>query len=125
SKDPLFICVSRLVKMKRTDLAVRAMKEVVEKYPKTKLFILGYGYERQNLENLRNELNLKDNIFFVDENVLFFEKSKGDQKVSVMQQAWALIFPSVKEGWGMTVTECAACGTPTIATDVTGLKDSV
>ena len=42
-----------------------------------------------------------------------------------MQQAWALVFPSVKEGWGMTVIECGACGTPTIATNVTGLQDSV
>ena len=42
-----------------------------------------------------------------------------------MQQAWALVFPSVKEGWGMTVTESAACGTPSIVTDVTGLRNSV
>ena len=42
-----------------------------------------------------------------------------------MQQAWALVFPSVKEGWGMTVTECAACKTPAIVSGVSGLKDSV
>jgi glycosyltransferase involved in cell wall biosynthesis len=42
-----------------------------------------------------------------------------------MQQAWALLLPSVKEGWGMVVTEAGACGTPGIVTDVTGLRDSV
>ena len=42
-----------------------------------------------------------------------------------MQKAWALLLPSVKEGWGMVVTEAASCGTPSIVTNVTGLKDSV
>jgi len=42
-----------------------------------------------------------------------------------MQQAWALLLPSVKEGWGMVVTEAAACGTTTIGANVTGLRDSI
>lgn len=125
SKTPLFLCVSRLVKMKRIDLCIRAMKEVIKNYPETKLAIAGYGYEREKLEKLRDDLDLKNNVFFTDENILFLEKSEKDQKVKLMQEAWALLFPSVKEGWGMTVTECAACGTPAIVTDVTGLRDSV
>ncbi|MFC1649267.1 glycosyltransferase [Patescibacteria group bacterium] len=48
-----------------------------------------------------------------------------DKKIDLMQRSWALIFPSVKEGWGMTVTECGACGTTSIVADVTGLRDSV
>lgn len=122
---PLFLCVSRLVKMKRTDIAVRAMSIVVRNHPNARLAVVGYGYQRESLGGLREELGLTDNVFFVDEDILFLAKSHKDQKVKMMQQAWALIFPSVKEGWGMTVTECAACGTPAIVTDVTGLRDSV
>lgn len=122
---PLFLCVSRLVKMKRTELVVQAMKIVCEKHPSAKLAIVGYGYDRKRLELLRNYLKLEKNVFFHDEDILFFGKNIKDQKIKIMQAAWALIFPSVKEGWGMTVTECAACGTPTIATDVSGLRDSV
>lgn len=125
SKTPLFICVNRLVKMKRTDLAIKAMKYVKEIHPNARLVIAGYGYERKQLETLRDKLALRHEVHFLDENVLFFTKTQKDQKVKMMQQAWALVFPSVKEGWGMTVTESAACGTLTIATDVTGLKDSV
>lgn len=125
SKKPFFLCVSRLVKMKRTDLVIRAMRIVVDKYPESKLYIAGSGYDRKRLELLRNYLDLENNVMFQDENIWFFEKNVKDQKVKLMQNSWALIFPSVKEGWGMTVTECAACGTPTIATNVTGLKDSV
>ena len=111
--------------MKRTDLAIRAMDLVRQNHPKAKLIIVGYGYERQRLEKLRDALNLKNHVFFVDEKIFFLEKNAQDQKVDLMQKAWALVFPSVKEGWGMTVTECAACGTPTIAARVSGLVDSV
>lgn len=125
SKTPLFICVNRLVKMKRTDLAIRAMGEVCKNFPKARLVIVGYGYDRIRLEKLRDSLGLEDSVKFSDENILFFTKNSNDKKVSLMQQAWALVFPSVKEGWGMTVTESAACGTPSIVTDVTGLRNSV
>lgn len=125
SKEPLFLCVSRLVKMKRTDLVIRAMKTVVAKYPNAKLAISGYGYDRKRLQLLRDYLDLEESVYFQDENNLYFNKNDKDAKIKLMKSAWALVFPSVKEGWGMTVTECAACGTPTIATNVTGLKDSV
>ncbi|OGM08103.1 hypothetical protein A2159_01575, partial [Candidatus Woesebacteria bacterium RBG_13_34_9] len=125
SKSPLFVCVSRLVRMKRIDLVIRAMKLVRQKYKNTKLIIIGYGYQRKELELLRNKLELQKNVLFHDENILFFNYDPKDVKVKAMQTAWAHIFPSVKEGWGMTVTESAACRTPTIATNVSGLKDSV
>ena len=31
----------------------------------------------------------------------------------------------MKEGWGMTIIEAAACGTPAIGYDVPGLRDSI
>ncbi len=125
SLSPLFICVNRLVKMKRTDFAIKAMALVKKTHPEAKLVVVGTGYDRTRLEELRDFLKLQDQVTFADENVWFFAKNAKDAKVKLMQQAWALIFPSVKEGWGMTVTECAACGTPAIVTNVSGLRDSV
>ena len=37
----------------------------------------------------------------------------------------ANVFPSPKEGWGITVMEAAACGTPSLASNSPGLRDSV
>jgi glycosyltransferase involved in cell wall biosynthesis len=45
--------------------------------------------------------------------------------MSLMRAAWANVFPSPKEGWGITVVEAAACGTPSLASDSPGLRDSV
>src|SRR5205823_13842336 len=42
-----------------------------------------------------------------------------------MALAEALLVTSVREGWGLVVTEAAACGTPAIGYDVPGLRDAV
>ncbi len=41
------------------------------------------------------------------------------------RSAWAVSSASTREGWGMTLTEAAACGTPTVATDISGHADAV
>jgi glycosyltransferase involved in cell wall biosynthesis len=125
SSEPTFIFVSRFVKYKRADICIKAMKSVVKKYPKVKLYLIGYGKEEENLNDLITKLNLRRNVFIVNKNNIFFEKNHKDAKVALMQKAWALILPSVKEGWGMVVTEAAASSTPAIVSNVTGLRDAV
>ena len=46
-------------------------------------------------------------------------------KLALLRRAWALVFTSPKEGWGITNLEAAACGTPVIASDSPGLRESV
>lgn len=125
SKDPLFVFVARLVRMKRADLCIKSFKYVAIKYPKAKLAIIGNGPDEKRLEGVVKNEKLQKHIVFVNKNNFFIDKNKGDVKIRLMQESWAHILPSVKEGWGMVVTEAAACGTPSIVTDVTGLRDSV
>lgn len=125
NKYPLFIFVARLVRNKRADLCIRSMRKVVEKYPKASLCILGNGPDEKRLQELVVRENLEKNVKFVNKNNFFIDKDIKDLKVNLMQKAWALLLPSVKEGWGMVVTEAAACGTPAIVSNVTGLRDSV
>lgn len=125
SKKPLFLCISRLVKMKRNDLVISAFSLIVKKYPEAQLVIMGNGPEEPNLQKLVKKLKLVKQVKFIFKDNFSFLKNVSDPKTYLMQQAWALVFPSVKEGWGMTVTECAACGTPAIVTNVTGLRDAV
>jgi glycosyltransferase involved in cell wall biosynthesis len=46
-------------------------------------------------------------------------------KWRLMAEADALVMTSVREGWGLVVTEANACGTPALVYDVPGLRDSV
>lgn len=125
SKAPLFVFVARLVRMKRADLCIEAIKQVCKKHKEVKLAIVGYGPQEDDLKKLINKYGLQENVSLVNKNNLYFKKNEKDIKVKLLQQAWALLLPSVKEGWGMVVTEAAACGTPSIVTDVSGLRDSV
>lgn len=125
SLTPLFVFVARLVKMKRPELCVEAMKIVVNKYPKAQLAIVGYGPLENNLQRQITASRLENNIILVNKDNLFFSKNIKDQKIKLLKKSWAILLPSVKEGWGMVVTEAAACATPAIVSNVTGLKDSV
>lgn len=122
---PLFIYVGRLVRMKRVDLCIRAFKDVVGKHKLAKLAIIGNGLDEERLFNITRNLGLSKSVIFVNKNNFFLKENKMDIKVKFMQEAWCLLLPSVKEGWGMVVTEAAACGTPSIVSNVTGLRDSV
>jgi len=125
SPDPLFLFVARLTPMKRPDRCVAAMRTVVSKYPNAKLAIVGYGPMERTLLRMIKRNKLTGNVQLVNRDHLYFDKHPKDQKVKLMQAAWALLLPSVKEGWGLVVTEAGACETPSIVSHVTGLIDSV
>lgn len=122
---PQFVLVARLVRMKRADLCVEAMPHVLRKHPDARLTIVGYGPEEHRLRKLISSLGLQKAVSLVTRDALFLTADEGDRKVELMRRAWANVLPSAKEGWGMVVTEAAACGTPSIVSDVTGLRDSV
>jgi glycosyltransferase involved in cell wall biosynthesis len=48
-----------------------------------------------------------------------------DELVALYRRAWVLASASAREGWGMTVTEAAACGTPAVVTRIAGHADAV
>jgi glycosyltransferase involved in cell wall biosynthesis len=48
-----------------------------------------------------------------------------ETKIDLLRQMWFKVTTSSKEGWGLTVLEANACGTPVIASNVQGLRDAV
>jgi glycosyltransferase involved in cell wall biosynthesis len=80
--------------------------------------IAGTGDHRSELEQLvaRHDLQRA---------VVFHGFVSEERKIDLMRAAWANVFPSPKEGWGITVIEAAACGTPSLASASPGLRDSV
>jgi glycosyltransferase involved in cell wall biosynthesis len=57
--------------------------------------------------------------------VKFFGKVSEQEKIKLLSRAWVLVNPSVREGFGLNIIEANACGTPAVAYDVAGLRDSV
>jgi glycosyltransferase involved in cell wall biosynthesis len=118
SATPTFLYVGRLKRYKGVGLAVRALALARRRRPDLRLEIAGIGDHREELEQLASSLE-------VDRAVTFHGFVSEERKIDLMRAAWANIFPSPKEGWGITVMEAAACGTPSVASESPGLRDSV
>lgn len=120
-KKPTFfniVYLGRLKKYKGVDILIKAMKLVVKEIPKAKLIILGRGEREQELKHLVKRFSLENKVEFHG----FVPESN---KIKMLQIADILVCPSFKEGWGITSLEANACGVPVIASDVSGLRDSV
>jgi glycosyltransferase involved in cell wall biosynthesis len=113
---PSFVYLGRLKRYKQIDLILRAFSRVA--HPTATLDIAGTGDDRPRLERLAQSLDLGHRVRFLG----FVSEV---QKLALLRAAWALVFTSPKEGWGITNLEAAACGTPVIASDSPGLRDSV
>lgn len=58
-------------------------------------------------------------------NIKFWGYVENKQKLDLLGRARVLINTSFREGWGLVVLEAASVGTPTVAFNVPGLKDSI
>jgi glycosyltransferase involved in cell wall biosynthesis len=118
STAPSFLYVGRLKRYKGISLAIEALAVARRQRPDLRLDIAGTGNYRRELERLVTRLEL-------DKAVTFHGFVSEERKIDLMRWAWANVFPSPKEGWGITVIEAAACGTPSLASESPGLRDSV
>ncbi len=116
--DPTVIYLGRLKKYKSIEHLLSAFSLVLKDLPQAKLVIVGEGDYKSHLIDLANKLNIQDKVEFTG----FVDMG---EKVRRLQKAWVAVCPSLKEGWGLTNIEANACGTPVIASNVPGLKDSV
>jgi len=113
---PTFAYLGRLKRYKGVELVVRAFAKLA--HPSATLEIAGTGDYRPALEALARSLDLGERVRFLG----FIDEP---QKLALLRRAWGLVFASPKEGWGITNLEAAACGTPVVASDSPGLRESV
>lgn len=107
--EKIILMASRLSKEKNISLAINVMKEVLLKYPKTGLVIIGEGPESAMLKlRVKKEL-LSNNIIF---------EPWSDDLISYYKSAEVFLVTSNYEGYGMTLIEAAASGCPIVTTDV-------
>ena len=118
SQHPLVVAVGRLVPVKRFDLLVDALVELKERHPDLEAVIVGEGYCREQLESQIHQNSAEDWISLRGH-------LDDDAVVELYRRAWMVTSASAREGFGMTLTEAAACGTPAVATRISGHSDAV
>jgi len=118
SAEPSFLYIGRLKRYKGVDIAVRAVAEAKLRGYRLRLDVAGVGDDRPRLEKLVTALGVGDQVRFLG----FVSEAK---KIELLRETWAALLPSPKEGWGISNVEAAACGTPAVASDSPGLRESV
>jgi glycosyltransferase involved in cell wall biosynthesis len=116
SPTPVFAYLGRLKKYKGVHLAIRAFAAMDS--PSAVLEIAGAGDYRGELESLARSLDLGGRVRFLG-------RISEAEKLALLRRAWALVFASPKEGWGITNLEAAACATPVVASNSPGIRESV
>jgi glycosyltransferase involved in cell wall biosynthesis len=115
---PTVLVVGRLVPHKRVEDLLDLLPDLTERIPDVRLEVGGEGYHRGVLEQHARDLG-------VDDRVAFLRAVSTDDLVDAYRRAWVVTSASIAEGWGMTITEAAACGTPAVVLRTGGHSDAV
>lgn len=115
---PTFLYVGRLKRYKRIDLAIDAVALLRDRGAAVRLLVAGRGDEEPRLRAQVERLGMGDRVTF--EGFVTEERKR-----ELLRACWGTVLPSPREGWGITNVEAAACGTPAVAADSPGLRESV
>lgn len=119
SARPTVLYLGRLKRYKRVDLLLEAVARLRKQgLEDLRILVGGKGDDAAGLQQRARDLGLGDAVEF-----LGFVPEQ--EKIDLLRRSWLHLLTSPKEGWGITVMEAAACGTPTVASDSPGLRESV
>lgn len=118
SATPLVVAVGRLAPVKRFELVVDAAIEARQRVPGLQLQIVGEGPERAMLERRIAAAGANSWISLLG-------RVEHHDLVDLYRAAWVVTSASLAEGWGLSLTEAAACATPAVASDIRGHRSSV
>lgn len=118
ASKPLILYLGRLKYYKRIHIFIKAAREIRRSMPEAQFVIAGGGEDDLKLMAYAKKIGMERYITFTG-------KIGEADKIDLFQKAWVFVNPSSMEGWGITGIEANACGTPIIAANVQGLRDSV
>ena len=118
SPTPLVLVVGRLVPVKRLPMLVDALVAARARVPDLRAVVVGEGYARPEVEAVLRRTGAEHYVELVG-------RCDEDELVELYRRAWVLASASQREGWGMTISEAAACGTPAVVTRIAGHRDAV
>src|SRR5712691_4360441 len=111
-----FLCVGRLIPIKGHVVLLRAFRRVLDERPDARLDIAGRGPLQHGLKDLARELDLNDAVRFL---------GHVTPIQAAVEQAFAVVVPSLGEGFGMVALEAMERARPVIAAAIGGLEDLI
>jgi len=119
--ENMLFFVGRLVTVKGIDKLVKAMPDVLQNFPKTKLVILGIGDMEWSLKSMAENLGIKDNIIFRTEFI------SEPERILHYASSDCVILPSIYEPFGIVCTESMSMAKPTVvgARGTNGFREQI
>lgn len=115
---PLIVAVARLMPQKGITTLLQALAAARVIVPDLEAVIVGDGPHRARFERESHDLGGEGWVRFAG-------RATDDELVEWYRRAWVVCSASHREGFGLTLTEAAACGTPVVATRIPGHVDAV
>ena len=116
--EPMLLCVSTLHPHKNVDGLVRAFAKFRERRPEFRLVLAGLrGFHAAAVEAAVEETHTRDAVEITG--------WIGQEKLlELYRRAWATIYPSRFEGFGLPVLESMAAGVPLACSDIPALREA-
>lgn len=118
--QPTILSFGAMRAMKRTLHQIQAFEIAKQAIPDLQLAVAGDSsgkYGQKVLAAIKRSPYSKD--------ITYHGRVSEDEKTALMRTAHLTLQTSIKEGWGLTVTEAASQGTPAAVYNADGLRDSV
>lgn len=110
------VTTGRLVAQKGHRYLLKAMGKVIATFPKVRLFIVGDGPLRPELERTIQQLRLEKQVFLIG--------TKSPQEVKLLLwNASVFVFPSLSEGLSGALLEAMASGLASVASAIPSVKE--
>ena len=114
---PHVVVVGRLAPVKRQRVALDALADARRSVPGLTVDLAGDGPDRAPVAAWIAEHDAESWVRLLG-------RVSDDELVEAYRRAWLVVSASHAEGWGMSLTEGAACATPCVATDIAGHRGS-
>ncbi len=116
--DKQFVCIGRLVFYKNVKVLVKAISIVKEQEKEIKLVIAGGGPQLEQIQDMVKKLHLENNITI-----------KGyvttEEKIKIISQSNAMLFPSMCEGFGLVILEAFSQNKPVLVSNIPPMSDVI
>ncbi|NLX77845.1 MAG: glycosyltransferase family 4 protein [Clostridiaceae bacterium] len=119
SDDLVFLFVGQHIWQKNIRLIVDSLKLISERNIPYRMFFVGDGYAKEELEAYVNELGLDDRIVFLGKIL------DRDYLRSLFARADLFLFPSVYDNAPIVIREAAAVGTPSVVIANTNAAEGI
>lgn len=112
------VCVARLSWEKGHEYLINAWPEIVKTVPTARLFLVGDGLKRKDIEAMVSSLGIGGSVTLMGD-------QKHDKVLEAIGRSEVFVCPSLAEGLGIVFIEAQACGLAPIGTEVGGIPDII